>query len=171
MQKTHNLEILELVPATPQDIDLVMIWESKEANVISWSKTKHEATMRDPDFLHLIVRKKDSAESIGYAILRKGFPDPSSVEFLRLVISDEFKGCGYGTSTLKHVWNLVFFELGYTRLWHDVFAENTRAVQLYDRLGYNRFKTEPDPGSGRQLYFYEMLKDDKPAKLLRADNL
>ena len=147
---------IDLIPTKVEDLDLVMSWESKEPNVIPWSREKHEATLKDPNFLHLLIsRKGGDAAPVGYSILKKD-SDKLSVEFVRLVVSDEYKYKGYGVLAFENIWNLVFNKLKYSRIWHDVFVENEKAVKLYEKLGYKKFKTDTDPVTGRDLLFYEM---------------
>lgn len=159
LERMHNT--IDLTPTKIEDIDLIMSWESKEPNVIPWSREKHEATLRNPHFLHLLIsRKSADVIPVGYSILEKDSPDVSSVEFIRLVISDEYKYKGYGVLAFENIWDLVFNKLKYSRIWHDVFIENERAMKLYEKLGYKRLKTSVDPTSGRDLIFYEMSRDE-----------
>ena len=158
-ERMHNT--IDLVPTEIEDLDLIMSWESKEPNVTSWSREKHETTLNNPHFLHLLVsRKSVDVIPVGYSILEKDSPNESSVEFIRLVISDEYKNKGYGVLAFENIWDLVFNKLKYSRIWHDVFVENEKAVKLYEKLGYKKFKTSIDPTSGRNLIFYEMSSND-----------
>jgi len=160
--KPERVSRVILTTATPEDLDLVVEWESKEKNVVPWSKDKHMSMLEDPSSLYFMVNKKSTEEPIpvGYSILKKDSPDSSSVEFIRLVISDEYKSRGYGVWAFEDIWDKVFNQLNYEGIWHDVFVENHIAISLYDRLGYKKFGEGIDPITGRGLILYEMTKDD-----------
>jgi diamine N-acetyltransferase len=156
------LSSVDLIPTTEEDLDLIISWEAKEPNVIAWSKDKHKEIIANPEYIHFLIKKKGEEELIpvGYAVLKKDSPDESSVEFIRLVISDEYKQRGYGVYAFENIWDLVFNKLNYPRIWHDVFVENEKAIKLYDKLGYRRFNEGVDPSTNRELIFYEMTKDE-----------
>jgi len=159
IERMHN--VIEMVPTKIEDIDLIISWESKEPNIISWTKEKHESIINNPQFLHLLISKRgDNIVPVGYSILEKDSPDELSLEFVRLVISDEYKNRGYGVLAFENIWELAFDKLKYSRIWHDVFIENEKAINLYEKLGYKKFKTSIDLTSGRDLIFYEMSNDD-----------
>ena len=44
-------------------------------------------------------------------------------------------------------------QLSVSRIWLDVFEDNPRAIHVYEKLGYKRFKSELF--EGRTLHFYE----------------
>lgn len=155
---------IDVVPAQEKELPLILFWEESEQNVSHWSKEKHLKVMRDPSFMHHTILAKNSNEPVGYAVLRKDSPDESSVEFIRLVIADEFKSRGYGSLYFEYIWDMVFSNQNIERIWHDVFADNHYAVRLYEKLGYNRFKEGMDPESGRLLFFYELTRDSYLAR-------
>ncbi|KIY65699.1 acyl-CoA N-acyltransferase [Cylindrobasidium torrendii FP15055 ss-10] len=53
-----------------------------------------------------------------------------------IMISPKHWSKGYGTEVLTWLINYVFVELGLHWLALDVFASNTRAIRLYQRLGF-----------------------------------
>lgn len=160
VEKMHK--VVDLVKTEERDLDLITEWESREPNVIAWSREKHLEIINNPEFLHYIVNKisEEGLLPVGYAILKRDSPDQASTEFIRLVISDEYKRRGYGVWAFENIWEKVFTQLEKERIWHDVFVENEVAIKLYDRLGYRRFKTDIDPETGRGLIFYEMTKEE-----------
>ena len=56
------------------------------------------------------------------------------VELVRIVV--DRPGQGLGTAALRRVVELAFGELGASRLWLDVFADNARARRVYERQGF-----------------------------------
>ena len=155
---------IAVVPTQEKELPLILSWEENEQHVSRWSEEKHLEVMHDPSFMHHTILAKSSNEPVGYSILKKDSPDESSVEFIRLVIADEFKSRGYGSLYFDYIWDMVFSDQGIERIWHDVFADNNYAVRLYEKLGYNRFKEGLDPGSGRSLFFYELTRESYLAR-------
>ncbi len=146
------------------DLPLILSWEKNESHVSHWSQKQHLEAMRDPNIMHHTILAKKSSEPVGYAILKKNSPEETSVEFMRLVVGDEFKSRGYGTLYFEYIWDFMFSVQNIERIWHDVFADNHYAVRLYEKLGYTRFKEGVDPSSGRTLFFYELTKQSYLAR-------
>lgn len=158
LEKMHKMVVLS--PTQETDVSTIIAWESLEPNVVCWSFEKHLSICKDAGYWHFIIRRPSTLTPVGYAILKKNSPDNISVEFIRLVIADPYKSRGYGTWTFESIWDSVFTQFGYIRIWHDVFVENKVAIRLYDGLGYRRYMTTKDPSTGRELICYEMTKDE-----------
>lgn len=155
---------IEARQTTENDLPLILGWESNEPNVLQWKESDHIEFIQNPDAIYQLIVAKKSGESVGYAILKRNSPDPSSVEFLRLVIADEFKSRGYGSLYFEYIWNLVFSDQTIQRIWHDVFTDNEVAVRLYEKLGYSKFKETIEPRTGRTLFHYELTREQYLAK-------
>ena len=146
------------MPTQQQNIPLVLKWESAEPHVLQWSESEHRGMLANPNTLHHLIIARKLSKPVGYAVLKKNSPDKRSVEFTRLVIGDEFRSQSYGTLYFVYVWDLVFSDESVIKIWHDVFADNSNAIRLYEKLGYERFQESVESHSGRKLFFYELTR-------------
>jgi len=158
---------LAISPTRQSDVPLVVLWEKNELHVTHWSAEQHLKATSDTSIIHHMIFVKRSNVPVGYAVLKRNSPEETSVEFLRLVICDEFKSRGYGSLYFEHIWDLVFSEPGVERIWHDVFVDNHYAVHLYEKLGYARLKEAADQVSGRALFFYELTRQSYFARMAK----
>jgi RimJ/RimL family protein N-acetyltransferase len=56
----------------------------------------------------------------------------------RVLVAPSARGRGYATAMMQKVLQLAFGEMGLERVELGVFAHNTGAVRLYERLGFKR---------------------------------
>lgn len=145
-------------PTQDSDLSLILPWEESEQHVSRWGREQHLNAILNQDMIHHTITARGLNEPVGYALLKKNSPDKISIEFIRLVIRNEYKSRGYGSLYFEYIWDAVFSQPGTERIWHDVFANNNYAIRLYEKLGYTRFKEGIDLLSGRALYFYELTK-------------
>lgn len=120
----------------PADIEAVRQLEAEPDNrqwVYQWSEAQHAAALNEGDTGgHWIL--EDEGALVGYCIL-KGLENPfGTVELMRIVIGP--KGRGLGRRALEAVMTRVFGELKARRLWLDVVSTNSRAIGLYESLGF-----------------------------------
>jgi len=71
---------------------------------------------------------------VGYIILVE---EAEAVQLKRIVVDE--KHLGVGTEVMLLVEEFCHVKLGKDRLWLDVYADNDRAVHLYEKLGYVRY--------------------------------
>ncbi|CAM4398037.1 GNAT family N-acetyltransferase [Paenibacillus tarimensis] len=117
-------------------MQFIVAAETDEANrpyVTSWSLDRHREALDDEDMLHCIVEDAAGVR-VGYLIVLGAAGLHSTVELLRLVITD--KGKGYGRSVLEAVQAFAFRERSARRLWLDVRERNARARRLYASCGF-----------------------------------
>jgi len=87
-------------------------------------------------------------ESIaGYIILVE---EAETVQLKRIVIDENHLGLGSEVMQLFEEYCLR--RLGKDRLWLDVYADNARAVHLYEKLGYVRYNEGME--NHREVWFY-----------------
>ncbi|MCG7554456.1 MULTISPECIES: GNAT family N-acetyltransferase [unclassified Pseudoalteromonas] len=98
----------------------------------------HQQLFSEPN-IHYLTIHSDS-EIVGFIILAVE-PELKSVEFCRIVVAK--KGLGIGQEAINQMEKYVLEELRITRVWLDVFADNTRAQHIYQKLGYQQFDTIP----------------------------
>lgn len=98
-----------------------------------WSEERHQATLASGDALYY-VHEADWGEVEAYAILR-GFQETSgSIELKRIAVAVPERGLG--RRILKELLRIVFRERGAHRLFLSVFEDNTRALHVYESLGF-----------------------------------
>ncbi len=121
---------------TEKDIPQVKAMESaleSRSWVYQWTAEQHRETFQEPDTGHWVL-ENEAGEMVGYCIM-KGLKNAFGVvELMRIVIGP--KGQGYGRSAMEAVMHKVFSELKARKLWLDVVEENSRAIGLYEALGF-----------------------------------
>jgi len=130
-------DVLKLRESKKDDLNYIKKTESDPRNkpyIFQWSKEKHLNTMKDEDFLHIIIEEKSSNEPVGYIIMAGLLNEFNSLEFMRFAISR--KSRGYGTETMKLVKKMAFEIFHAHRLWLDVKEHNKIARNLYEKQGF-----------------------------------
>lgn len=119
------------------DLDFVIEAEGHPENnpfVTQWEPGRHREALKNDDMRHLIIEEIEENRPIGYLIIA-GLKNPnSSLELMRIVITE--KGRGYGREALEMAKTMAFEELGFHRLWLDVREKNSRAKLLYESCGF-----------------------------------
>nr|WP_232288054.1 MULTISPECIES: GNAT family N-acetyltransferase [Pseudoalteromonas] len=103
---------------------------------MSNSLLAHQQLFSESNIHYLTIHS--GSEIVGFIILAVE-PELKSVEFRRIVVAK--KGLGIGQEAIKQMEKYVLEELCITRIWLDVFADNTRAQYIYQKLGYQQFDT------------------------------
>lgn len=106
-------------------------------------------TLKGNPYSRILVLQEgeDTANIVGYAALALSWSNEAGgplIWFDELYLSPETRGKGYGTQVF-HWLEDAYPDVKRVRL--EVTHENTRAIQLYERLGYE------------ELPYYQMLKD------------
>jgi len=116
----------------------------RNLNPKSLKKFQEEFAQKEITFLNIISNTHDIA---GYIILKK---EPSSVQLKRIVIDEKHLGIGKEELGLFEAYCLKHFNA--TMLWLDVYADNTRAIRLYEKSGYVRYNESME--NHRKVWFY-----------------
>jgi RimJ/RimL family protein N-acetyltransferase len=101
---------------------------------------------KDDARLFSIVENK-SGKFVGYASL-EGFSE-DSCEFGIMIGDKGFWGKGMGREVTELMLNYSFSKLGLRRIWLQTSEYNVRAINLYEKIGFNVFKKVPDD---REIY-------------------
>jgi len=120
--------------ATISDIPFFMEQEARpdyQGLIFQWPEEKHRAGMEDPDKRYRVMENTDGS-LLGYAIL--GNLTQRRPILVRLVAAQSGKGVG-GTLLAEAI-DHVFTKTNAMVLYLDVFPENTRAIALYERVGF-----------------------------------
>ena len=122
---------------TAADLDFVCAAESHPDNcnyVYQWSPVEHLAALSDPNLAHYVIEDAHTHELLGYIILDEVQNSSHSINLRRLVVT--VKNRGVGRSALEAIKQIAFEELAAHRLCLDVFSDNLRAYQLYQKVGF-----------------------------------
>jgi len=118
---------------------------NKNLNPKTLKKFQEEFAQKEITFLNIITTTK---EIVGYLILKK---EPSKVQLKRIVIDEKHLGIGKKMLTLLEVYSLRYMDVN--SLWLDVYADNTRAIHLYEKSGYVRYNVGME--NHRKVLFYK----------------
>ncbi|WP_274364110.1 GNAT family N-acetyltransferase [Paenibacillus thermotolerans] len=132
----HNEQITIRRTSSIEDLNYVVAAELDEANrpyIAPWSFERHKQALDSEDMLHLIIEDARGSR-VGFAILLGTAASRSTVELLRLVVTD--KGKGFGKATIQAIQWFAFHERNARRLWLDVRERNMRARRLYESMGF-----------------------------------
>lgn len=150
-------------PTKQEDLAEIMLMEAADAQwICPYTEVEHLRCIQHADEHHTSIREKGSNELIGF-ILLKGLTNRNwSLEFRRIVISK--KGRGYGRQCIQWIKRFCFEELGFHRLWLDVFTDNQRAQHLYLSEGFQmegtiRESVRTEKGY-RSLFLMSMLEEE-----------
>lgn len=139
-----------------RNLDALPVKPKQEKEIKKWLEESSQDTFR------FAVRLNDTKELIGYAELN-GILWPHRTSWITIAIAEESKwGRGYGKEAIQCLICYAFMELNLHRLQLTVFSYNTRAVSLYESLGFKRegsFREflERD-GRRHDMYLYGLLK-------------
>ena len=124
----------------------------KNLNPKSLEKFQEEFVQKEITFLNII---SNTYEIAGYIILKQ---TETSVQLKRIVIDE--KHLGIGAEVMREVESYVLEHYGVHEIWLDVYADNKRAIRLYEKLGYARYNVGME--NHREVWFYRKdLKDKK----------
>lgn len=144
------LRLLDARPARPRHADELRTWldEQRDAR----------------DALLFGVRRLDQDELVGYAML-DGILWTHRTAWVTLAIGDRaHQGRGYGYAALQLLVRFAFGELNLHRLQLTVFSYNTRAIQIYERLGFQREGIYREflerDGQRYDMYLYGLLRHE-----------
>jgi RimJ/RimL family protein N-acetyltransferase len=120
------------------DRDLVVLNAPYRPVPISQHEEWFEAVQRRPDAVLQAIRLTPSGKLIGTAQLHSIHPVHRSAELQIRIGDPQERGKGYGTAALRLVLRLAFDDLNLHRVMLHVFADNTRAIRTYEKLGFVR---------------------------------
>jgi diamine N-acetyltransferase len=128
---------IELRRTTENDLPYVLSAEADAESrrfVAVWPEEQHRAALDDPNIEHLIIESQPNGQPLGFVILAGLRGEHRSIEFLRIVVTDQ--GKGYGRAAVRAVERRAFETLSAHRLWLDVKEQNTRARAVYEKEGF-----------------------------------
>lgn len=130
---TPTIEIQRAEPADLSEFAAMEQMDGTRQYVMAYAPEQHLRTMADPHVTYLRILRDD--EVVGFFLLVRD-DDATSIEFRRIVVSRAGEGIGQRAIPLME--RFCEEELGATRIWLDVFADNARGRHLYEKLGFTR---------------------------------
>jgi RimJ/RimL family protein N-acetyltransferase len=113
----------------------------------------HQKNFADRNIIYLSIDNSDGRLA-GYFILASN-PDDHLVEFRRVLIDQDHRGIGQ--SAITAMASYCRDELGFDRIWLDVYEDNAKGRHIYEKLGYKRFKEGSYQGR-KILYYHKDLR-------------
>ena len=95
-----------------------------------------EAIQRRSDTVIVGIRLGASAQLIGTAQLHSIHATNRSAELQIRIADPSHRGQGHGTAALRLLLRLAFDDLNLNRVQLHVFADNTRAIEAYKKVGF-----------------------------------
>lgn len=139
LKKTKHEELIHLKNLSTQK------YIGKNLNPKSLQKFKDEFTQKEITFLNII---SNTHEIAGYIILKQ---TETSVQLKRIVLDEKY--LGIGTEVMQELEVYVLEHYGVHEIWLDVYADNKRAIGLYEKLGYVRYNIGVE--NYREVWFYK----------------
>ncbi|MBQ4811348.1 GNAT family N-acetyltransferase [Pseudoalteromonas luteoviolacea] len=136
--------MIELLQSSPQDVDAFIAMEQQSstlAHIIPYAREAHLEAMSNAHIIYLSIYAEQKLA--GFIIL--AIDQENSVEFRRIVISDQGKGIGQKAIALMEAYCVE--NLKRQHVWLDVFEKNTRGIHIYTKLGYRQFDEAVHEGS------------------------
>ena len=134
----------ELEPLTEERLEAVLAIE-QTAYAHPWTRGNFQDSMRSGYQAQLLVA---DGELLGYVVAMKGVDE---VHLLNITVAPAWQGQGWGRVLLDAlaIWSRG---QGAQWLWLEVRVSNLRALQIYERDGYNRVGTPKGhiPGGPRR---------------------
>ena len=105
---------------------------------IDFCKVLTLPNLKDSESIVFSIINTINDKPIGYVSI-KGIDKVEGCAEVGIAIMDtEYRGKGYGTEALKQAVNYAFNEIGLTLLGLTVFPSNQRAIQAYEKVGFQK---------------------------------
>jgi RimJ/RimL family protein N-acetyltransferase len=149
-----------------QDTELLRLFDARPAEPPSeivlgqWLEAQHQADNAFP----FAIRLLDRPDLLGYIELDQ-ILWTHQVGWVNISIGDRsYWGKGYGYEAMQLVLEFAFQELNLHRVQLTVFSYNTRAIALYEKLGFQREGVYREflhrDGDRHDMYLYGLLRPE-----------
>ncbi|MEM9044997.1 MAG: GNAT family N-acetyltransferase [Pseudomonadota bacterium] len=128
---------LDDVPALVEMLNLPGVRSGTVRLPFGGSAGVRERFVETPPHVHPVVGCWEGP-CVGHATLTRRFGRQAHCGEIFLFVHDDFWGRGIGTALLGALTDLADKWLGLVRLQLDVNADNSRAIALYERAGFER---------------------------------
>ncbi len=137
VQTNTNITRLRKLNDEDLDLDFIMIEQAKPENnqyIPQWTRGRHLRSIKDTDFMYLIVETSSGSRPVGYVILSGIDSYSKHIAIREFVITEKRKG--FGRSALILIKKLAFEKLRAHRLRLEVWTHNPNAEALYRSEGF-----------------------------------
>ena len=145
--------MIELRVSKPNELSLFAAMEIADDTaeyIFGWDVERHLAEFQKQEVIYLSILSDD--ELAGFFILAIE-SDGESVEFRRIVVSNEKRGVGQ--AAIAAMEQYCRSKLKRRNIWLDVLEANDRGRHIYKKLGYQFFKNGNQ--DGKPLLFYQKV--------------
>ena len=130
-----------------EDIERIRIIEADNNEYIRQNNFEQHKEILEKES-HLSIFERKSNLLVGFVILVGTINSNRIVEFRRIVVSK--KGFGYGKDAIQLIKKVCFEHYKANKIWLDVYADNERAIKLYESMGFKK-DVEEDINKSRKL--------------------
>ncbi|KAF2810186.1 acyl-CoA N-acyltransferase [Mytilinidion resinicola] len=154
--------------------------EAYRKSVVRWRPKAKKEEMRDPDMRYLIVRVADPRHDASFSA-HSNLPVNGFLSFMithdddyeyavlyiyEIHLSESLRGCRVGAH-LMHIAETIAQGIGLAEVMLTVFTSNVAAAKFYQKLGFSKDGTSPEPrvlrnGLEKPPDYLIMSKDVKP---------
>lgn len=158
---------MEVITRWHQDDDFLRLLHSNPAAPLSeniWKQFYEQDLPKLRDEIAFGVRLLENDQLIGFCSLN-GIQYNHQTAWIAIGIGERSaQGKGYGYEVMSLLLRFAFNELNLHRVQLSVFGYNTRAIRLYEKLGFVREGTQREgmrrDGQRFDLYYYGMLEHE-----------
>lgn len=144
---------MEIRTSLENELELFQSFEKEKDTkdyIIPYTVEKHIEEFNKSNIFYKTILNGNKI--VGFMILNLE-EDKKSVEFRRIVINE--KGKGFGIMAINYLDYIVKEEYLRNRIWLDVFANNKRAIHIYETCGYKYLNSINQ--LGKELNIYEKM--------------
>ncbi|WP_257351952.1 GNAT family N-acetyltransferase [Pseudalkalibacillus decolorationis] len=120
---------MEIAPLVNPFIDLKSVEEVEE----NFKNMLHDSNRKN-----YIIEHTDNGKAVGYLGLFNINHYHKNAECYIAICEPDYHGKGIGYESMQILMEYVFMEMNLHRLSLRVFAENTKAIRLYQKLGFEK---------------------------------
>ncbi len=126
-----NNNRIRLRKINEEDLDFIMTEQEKPENkeyIPDWSRDMHLESIKDTDFMYLMIEAYPDFRPVGYTILSGIESDCKNIDFRQLVITE--KGKGFGREALILSKQLAFEKFRAHRIRLEIWTHNPNSIAL-----------------------------------------
>jgi diamine N-acetyltransferase len=156
---------IQLRLLTEDDLAMTLAWRNRD-DVRRWFKQSAVVSIEAhrewfyqhqlvDDALMFVVEDRTSGEAVGQVSIYHIDRDIGEAEVGRFIAAPNASGKGFIRAAIMALTKFAFTELSLTRIYLEVFANNERAIRLYQSVGFVTFDTRDE------MVMMEMLQPNK----------
>jgi diamine N-acetyltransferase len=154
-QNTVTLRLL-----THDDLAMTLAWRNRD-EVRRWFKHSDVLTLAEhqawfdahqlgDDALMFIVQRTETEEPVGQVSIYRIDREVGEAEVGRFIAAPDATGKGLMRAGIQKLITFAFSELNLRRIYLEVYADNTRAIRLYESVGFSVIPADRPTTCGTQ---------------------